>query len=178
MMSRISYLKSGLVLLLIISGLAAAYFFRGEIISRLIEMRTGEGAPLPNFSFMRMDSIYITEAALERNREIMVMYFNPGCDDCIAAVDSLRQNAGLLDGIQLLLVSPAPATVLVMFYKFYKLSSLKDLAICHDQEDTFYGIFGANSFPTFYLYSSEWNLQNKIAGDSAIFEVMKVLRNK
>jgi len=60
--------------------------------------------PIPHYKILRADSTYITQAALDRHKPVMFIYFSPDCPHCQRLMNEIEKNWAPFKHIQIVMV--------------------------------------------------------------------------
>jgi len=90
--------------------------------------------PIPNYKILRADSTYITQAALDRHKPVMFIYFAPDCPHCQHLMGELKENMEPFKNIQIVMICNTTTTypyfnLLKTFSHDYDLPKYKNITM-------------------------------------------------
>lgn len=84
---------------------------------------------LPNFRIGRTDKTYFSNRDLNKGLPVLLVYFQPDCDDCREFTRALTKRAGDFKHVQIVMVTNTGLQQLVVFEKEFKLRDYKNFVI-------------------------------------------------
>ena len=61
--------------------------------------------PVPHYRILRVDSTYITQDALNKNKPVMFIYFGPDCPHCQHLMSEMEKNMEPFKDIQIVMIT-------------------------------------------------------------------------
>jgi peroxiredoxin len=107
---------------------------------------------IPEFHYQTMDGKDFSNENLEKDKKLMIVYFNPVCEICQREIRNIIDNINYFQDIQIVMVSPAPLEEVLKFNKKFKFDNYHQITLLYDRDDVFYKQFGAVGYPTLYLF--------------------------
>jgi hypothetical protein len=86
-------------------------------------------ANIPKFRIGRTDKTYFSNPDLNKNMPVLLVYFQPDCDDCQEFIKALRMRAGDFKNVQVVMVTNTGLQQLVNFEKNFKLKDYKNFVV-------------------------------------------------
>ncbi len=165
-----------IVVILIVTGLLGYMVFQISDKLKTRKELSEQIQSLPDFKFQLMDGDSFTNSDLKKNQPVVIVYFNPKCEECQYEVQQIRDNVDAFQGVELLLVTPAKKEVLLEFYKDYDLDKHPQITVLMDKNDNFHSVFGPASYPTVFIYNSSRQLVKQYRGETKVEAVLKAVR--
>lgn len=63
---------------------------------------------IPPFKIQLQDGKYFSAAELEKNKPLLLVYFDPDCDHCVLFINDLLNNIDLFSGVQVVMITYVP----------------------------------------------------------------------
>jgi len=63
---------------------------------------------IPSFRIQLQDGKYFNAAELEKNKPLLLVYFDPDCDHCVLFINDLLKNINLFNGVQVVMITYVP----------------------------------------------------------------------
>ena len=120
----------------------------------------------PNLTVMLTDG----QSANLRYQEqkMLLILFQPECDDCQREVTQIRENIRAFDGYQLFFVSSHPTDVLKKFANEYKLADRPNIHFAQASVESVIASFGQIVAPSLFIYDSSGKLVKMFKGETDI----------
>jgi len=131
---------------------------------------------LPDFNFLTLDSTSITKANLMPDKNLVLVWFNTGCEHCQYEAQEFRKNPGSYGRTQILLVSGEPLSDIRKFGKTYGVDTLQYLKLMHCDFQAFFNTFGTTSVPSIFIYSPDGRLLKQYNGETKLEAITKYLK--
>jgi thiol-disulfide isomerase/thioredoxin len=128
---------------------------------------------LPSFTLLNVDSTYFTSKYLQKNKETLIVYFNPECDHCMHQTDSLLAKIKKLKNIQILMATHDPLNKMKAFYKKYRLAKYSNIKLGRDVNFFFPPYYKIANLPFLILYNKKGNLVTTFEGITPVDKVLK-----
>jgi len=120
---------------------------------------------LPQLQLLKIDSSYITKESLNKDQDVMIMYFSPKCDHCIQQWKEMTARMDELKEFQIVMATYQPFEEMVEFYKNYQLNTYKNILIGRDIKFALPPFYVMNTLPYFALYDKKGNLITTFEGN-------------
>jgi len=137
---------------------------------------------IPEFSILAEDGSEFTEKDLTKKKNLVFIYFNPGCFHCETAFKTLNLNYQNLniEGVKIYLVSAGSVQDTKVFMKQLapNLLKLDNFEVIYDEDYRFADAFSVGVFPHSFLYDKKGKLIDSYPGEQRIIEPFKVLLKK
>jgi len=131
--------------------------------------------PMPAFVFQTMDGITFTPDNLKKEVPVMLIYFNPACDECIEETRQLVSRIDWFEEDQIIMVSPVDSGAIQQFVDDLRLTEYPQITVLRDAENTFLNLFGADVAPSIYAYNKYHKLAMYFRGSTKLQLVYKVM---
>lgn len=164
------------VIILIVIGLLGymVYQIAGNIKAR--KELSEQIQSLPDFEFQVINGEVFKSSDIKVDLPVVVVYFNPNCEECQYEIQQIRDNISLFQDVQILLVSPVKKEVLLEFYDKYNLDKYSQITVLLDHKDNFHTVFGPASYPTIFIYNKLHQLIKRYKGETKVEAVLKALQ--
>ena len=120
---------------------------------------------LPEFQFYKVKSgIAFTKADLEKGKNTIFIFFDPGCGHCQQEAAALAKNYDKLKNVNLLFVSMNDPALMVSFFDTFgkELNDKPNVQMLYDRNQEFIQkIHVPNQFPANYVYGADGKLKAK-----------------
>jgi len=107
--------------------------------------------------------------------KIVLVLFQPDCDDCQREAVQIRDNMEAFNGYSLYFISSAPMPEIEGFSKDYKLSSFENVVFGQTTVPNVINTLGPIPAPSVYIYSNEGKLVKQFNGEVDIKEIKSAL---
>ncbi len=105
-----------------------------------------------------------------------VMFFNPGCEHCEYEGEALSNNRVSLSEKEILMVSFSPRDSIKAYAKRHRLVGMPNIRFATDSLAKAYALFGVQTIPTTFIYSSDGGLRKRFNGEVSIKALLRDLR--
>lgn len=129
---------------------------------------------LPDFSFTSTENGAVGKSDLDQGEPVIIFYFDPDCDDCLAQAGSIKSEIESFDGVQLLWISWAENTVLTAFKDEY-FPNNTNVYVLKDDSFMFDSYFGYSEVPAVYVYNKSWQQVGSFNDTVSIEELLSLL---
>lgn len=130
---------------------------------------------IPSFSFKTLENKDFKNVDLIPNVFTIFIYFNTDCDYCQHEAQSISENLASFKDTQFLFVSTENPAAIKEFAKSYHLLDQPNITFLHDNTNTFYARFDANSIPYLLVYNKKQELIKKHKGQLNAEAIRKIL---
>jgi len=161
--------------LFLVIGLAIGYMGYNIYGKMELKKKLASQTPMPAFSFQTMDNKNFSPKDLEEGIPVMLIYFNPACDECIEETEQLMKNIEWFENDQIIMVSPASREVIGGFINQFNLNDYSNIKVLRDADNVFLDWFGDDSFPGIYAYNKYHTLAMYFKGSTNLRLVHKVM---
>jgi thiol-disulfide isomerase/thioredoxin len=86
-------------------------------------------ATLPGFRIGRTDKTYFSNQNLAKGKPVLLVYFQPDCDDCRKFTKALLKQAVDFKQVQIVMVTNTGLSQLIAFEKEFKLRGYKNIVV-------------------------------------------------
>lgn len=129
-------------------------------------------AILPQFQFYKVKSgISFTNADLEKGKNTVFIFFDPGCGHCQQETAAIAKNYSKLKNVNLLFVSMNDPALMVSFFDTFgkELNDKPNVQMLYDRnQDFIQKIHVPNQFPANYVYAADGKLKSNWEGEKSI----------
>lgn len=134
-----------------------------------------EGQPLPSIELLLADSITrFHTAQLPKGKPVVLFAFEPSCPYCRAQTKNLLQTPGIMNDVQIVMVSSAAFGDFKSFYNKYNLYQYPDVTAGIDLHYVFQEYFKIPEVPCMAIYDSDKKLKQVLIGYTRISSIRKV----
>ena len=124
-----------------------------------------EGAPLPSFKMLLLDSsTHFDVNEIPPGNPIVFFYFSPDCPYCLAETEEVIRNIKQLGGIQFCFCSSFDFNLIKNFNNEYKLTRFKNITVVQDNMYSFGRYFQVRSVPFIAIYNKDQKLKSVYSG--------------
>lgn len=132
---------------------------------------------LPNFIIRKVpDCTAFTNEALRKNEPVVIIFFSPDCDHCQRETKELLAYKKELEGIQIVMASPAAYTMVKDFYKDYNIASMPGITMGYDPEHRFSMRFPLRTYPGIFVYDARGQLAKAFVGNAGVPAILDALK--
>ncbi|MGK9119289.1 peroxiredoxin family protein [Olivibacter jilunii] len=134
---------------------------------------------IPEFTFYTVDK----DAPFTRNnlasngKNIVILFFDPGCSHCQQEVLALGKNYNSIKNINLYMVAMQEKNLINAFMSMYggQLRNKKNVTLLHDKNYEFIGRFKPTQYPATFVYGGDKKLKKYWDGEKKTEEIIKAL---
>lgn len=127
---------------------------------------------IPKFTFLSLDNNKITESDIKsETKRVIFNYFSPNCDHCQNMALQFSKNKIKLRNVTILMISNSDSASINKFKMDFQLSSITNIILLRDTDNTFYKIFGTANVPSFYIYD-DGKFVKQIIGEAEIGNIL------
>jgi peroxiredoxin len=116
--------------------------------------------------------IRLTDGSIASLRDVenkmMVVLFQPECDDCQREVTQIREHLDAFQGYKLFFISSHEVSVIQKFAVDYKLSNAPNVAFGQTSVEAVIANFGQIPAPSVYIYDDQGKLIKKFNGEADV----------
>lgn len=130
---------------------------------------------IPDFTFFRLDKTAFTSKNLKDNKLLFFVFFDPGCDHCQQALQSLNNHYKELKNTGIYLIATDSIWPIRHFMKKYggTLDNRENVSILQDSNNEFMTTFKPRKYPAMFLYSSQKKLIRYEDNEENMFRFFK-----
>lgn len=130
---------------------------------------------VPDFTFFKSDKTAFTNKNLEQGKMLFFLFFDPACEHCQHAVQSLNDHYKELKNAAVYLISSEKAETINKFMNKYgkTLSNKKNVNLLQDLHNEFITKFQPRRYPSMFLYSKEKKLLQYEDNEDTMFRFYK-----
>jgi len=163
--------KLALLSALIVAGIAAiAQQDPAVVILKDIET-------LPAFKMAALpDSTIFSSGQLQKNKAVIIMFFNPDCSHCQNETKELLAYKQELKDIQIVMVSSLSMKLIKEFYADYNIASMPNIIMGQDINYALRIKFRPTNFPGIYVYDAKGKLAKAFAGNAGVPAMLDALK--
>lgn len=111
---------------------------------------------LPHFRIGLTNRQYFNETQLKHGKALLIIYFQPDCDDCLAFMKVFFKNESYLKDMQIVMITNESLPQLVNFEKAFNLAKYPNIiAGTEGWTATFQRQFNIDSFPFLAIYDGK-----------------------
>lgn len=127
--------------------------------------------PVLNISTLEGSNISLKN----QNGKVVLVMFQPDCDDCQREATQIRENIEAFDDYNLYFVSTAPVQEIKNFRNDYKLDNYENVVFGQTTLQNVLNTIGPIHAPSVFVYSAEGKLVKHFNGEVDINEIKAVL---
>ncbi len=133
----------------------------------------------PNFSLLKMDSTtYLTNKDLKDSMNTIFINFSPNCDHCQRTIKSILDNIQQIKNTQFVLGSFEDFGEIRKFYFDYGIYNYANIYLAQEIDFTLSRQIQYSSFPCLVVFDDHKNWVKKIAQESNVKSILKLLKIK
>lgn len=131
---------------------------------------------IPNFSFVTLQGAPYTQKDLPKNKPVVFVYFNSGCNYCQSEATKIHERLEDLKHTQLVFVSFEKTSIIEEFAKEYNLLNQENVLFLEDKKGQFSQLFDVHTIPYIVVYNADKKLLQKFKGLTKIDNILEVLK--
>ena len=132
---------------------------------------------LPAFSINLVpDSSYYTNANLQKNKPVMMMFFSPDCDHCQKQVKDILAYRKDLKDLQIIMISVLPNKFNRPFFDEYQLAAFPNIKLGTDLTYKLRQLYQVKTLPAMYVYDLNGNLAKAFIGNINIPAIIDAVK--
>lgn len=121
---------------------------------------------IPKFSYQNIKGGIFSNQNLKKENATIFIYFNTECEFCNEEAKMIKDNIKSLKSFQLIFVSFEKPENIKLFSQKHQLSNYDNVYFLCDSKVTFASTFDINTVPSLVLYDKNFNLLEKIKGQT------------
>lgn len=127
---------------------------------------------IPEFSIRKVpDSSIFTNKMLQKNKPVILMFFDPDCDHCQHATKNFTKEIKKFEDVQILMVTIYEMSKINKFRKDYKLAQYSNITVTKDVTFDLAKYYQVSSLPDVYVYDKNGKLMNHYKHDIPVDEI-------
>jgi peroxiredoxin len=133
---------------------------------------------VPVFRFTTMDHRVFANKDLPGDKLLLFVFFDPDCEHCQHALQTMNKDCGSFQRAALYLVSMASHDRINLFMASYApgLAAQKNVLLLMDETSQFITQFKPIRYPSLYLYSTDQSLLDYEDNEATLFRIEKYTR--
>lgn len=128
---------------------------------------------IPQLKLLKVDSSSITRESLHKDQNLLIMYFSPKCEHCIAQWKEMTMRMNDLKDYQIVMATYQPMEEMVEFYNTNHMDTYKNILVGRDTQFALPPFFSINSLPYFALYDKKGHLITTFEGNVKVDTLIK-----
>src|SRR5690349_5121502 len=128
---------------------------------------------LPDFELETPGSGKFSSSQIKKNTPVIIMFFSPGCDHCIAQFESMKKRSAEFKNYQIVMPTIQPIEELEAFNKKYQLQKSPNIVTGRDANYFFPPFFEIANFPYLAFYDKQHKLISAHEGTMTVDEMLK-----
>jgi thiol-disulfide isomerase/thioredoxin len=127
---------------------------------------------IPRFTFLSLNNKKITQNDIKsESKRIIFNYFNPSCDHCQNMALQFSDNKIKMLKVTLLMITSSDSASVIKFKMDFQLSTMPNIILLRDTDNSFFKIFGTANVPSFYIYDDR-KFVKQIIGETEIDNIL------
>ncbi|MBL0359427.1 MAG: TlpA family protein disulfide reductase [Chitinophagaceae bacterium] len=122
------------------------------------------------------DSTEFSSEQLQKNKPVVLMFFNPDCEHCQRQTKELLAYKRELKDIQIVMASSLPFQLIKEFYDDYKIASMPNVIMGLDENYILRVKYRPTNFPSLFIYDSNHQLAKVFAGNIGVPTIIDALK--
>jgi thiol-disulfide isomerase/thioredoxin len=132
---------------------------------------------IPSFTIVAApDSSSFSNKELQKNKPVIIMFFNPDCDHCQTETKELLAYKEELKDIQIVMVSALPYSLIRTFYIEYNILSMPNIKMGQDVNFVLGTKYLPERYPGIYVYDAAGNLAKVFAGNVGVPTILDAVK--
>jgi thiol-disulfide isomerase/thioredoxin len=113
---------------------------------------------IPNFTVLKIDSVYANDKKIPENKPVIIIYFSPECGHCQITADEFSKRMAEMKDFYFVWVSYYPLPEIKEFAKKFNLQQFNNIIIGRDENYTIPSYFRVKFTPFMAVYNKEHHL--------------------
>ncbi|WP_345230184.1 TlpA family protein disulfide reductase [Olivibacter ginsenosidimutans] len=134
---------------------------------------------IPEFTFFNVnnDAPFTRNNLASNGKNIVFLFFDPGCSHCQQEVLALGKNYNNLKDINLYFVAMQEKNLINAFMAMYggELKGKKNVVLLQDKNYEFIGKFKPTQYPAVFVYGANKQLKSYWDGEKKVEDIIKAL---
>ncbi len=129
---------------------------------------------IPPFKLLKVDSSsYFTKDDLKKNKPVLIILFDPGCDHCKHETEAILKNIDEFKKIQIVMATNASFEMLKEFYEKYDLQKFENITVGLDLQYVLAPFFRIRNLPYLAMYDKKGNLITTFEGTMKVERILE-----
>lgn len=130
---------------------------------------------LPPFKLLKPDSAtYFGKADVPKNKQVLIMLFDPNCDHCQHETEDLIKNIDSFQNIQIVMVTNADFKDMKRFYENYGLARFKNITAGVETVYFLATFYDIHNLPYMAMYDKKGKLISTHEGSWKVEKILEV----
>ena len=131
---------------------------------------------LPLFEFHTLDSIPYSKYDLEKDKSLILVYFDPDCSLCEKSGEVFRSFREIHESSQVIFVSHNSVEKITEYQEKFKLNTVENITFLRCNEDNFFTLFNESSTPSYFIYDKKQELIKVINDDVPVKTILRYIK--
>lgn len=164
--------------LLTVTGLLIYMAYRIVRTKVKADVSNQEKQSLPDFSFYTLDGHRTNNRFIQKDRPVVVFYYNEECEHCQYEAKKISSNIRSFKGSQIIMVSFSTSEHIRNFARSYGLDKCNQITFLRDKDYSFNKWFGNCSIPSVFVYNAAHLLVKEFYGETKIEAISNLIPSK
>lgn len=143
----------------------------------LLLMRFAQGQNIPAFSFTGLQGEKITPEIVEKNKPLLIFFFDPYCDHCHHQAEWIVERKAEFEAVQMIWVTTNDTEENEVFEKTF-FAGWANVTVCMDPDYLFDSWFGFSDIPSIQCYDKNGNYITTFQAEQAADILLKTIRKE
>jgi len=130
----------------------------------------------PLFEFYTLDSIPYSKYDLEKDKSLVLVYFDPDCYLCEKSGEFFYSFKKFHELSQVIFVSHNSVDKITEYQEKFKLNNIPNITFLRCNEDEFFTLFKESSTPTYFIYNKKQELIKIINDDVPVKTILRYIK--
>ncbi len=131
---------------------------------------------LPKFEYASINGGVINRSTPQKEKFVVVNYFNPNCGICKTLAEELQKNLRAFKQTEFLFISKAPIGEIKEFAQTYRLADEPNFYFGTDPTLQFFNDFGEAQAPVIFIFNPNRELLHFKLGEISAVEILKIIQ--
>lgn len=132
---------------------------------------------LPLFEFYTLDSVPYSKYTLEKDKNLVLVYFDPDCSLCEKSGEVFQSFKKIHQSSQVIFVSHnSSVEKIIQYQEKFKLNTISNITFLRCNEDNFFSLFKESSTPTYFIYNKKQELIKVINDDVPVKTILRYIK--
>jgi len=133
--------------------------------------------PLPAFSLQMVDSsANYTKEKLPKNKQVVLIWFNPDCEHCQAETKLITEHIGEFSDAHIVMATYQPFDKMKHFYEAFEIKNYPTISMGRDKKYYLAGYFGIKFVPFIAIYDKNYKLKKVYEGGATLEQMVAALK--
>lgn len=150
-----------------------------QITDKVMENNTSvkiNSKKLPLFEFYTLDSIPYTKYDLEKDKNLVLVYFDPDCSLCEKSGEVFYSFKKIHESSQVIFVSHNSNDKITKYQEKFKLDTVSNITFLRCNEDDFFTLFKESNTPSYFIYNKKQELVKLINDDVPVKTILRYIK--